>query len=159
MNQQEPTGINEGNPYEKLEPKHRRAIDLRLEFFKYKYIAGDLKLEEQTVRAWFMTDGVCYAAYQFKVAERAKENEEMAAKIRQELSDLTPEAITVIKTNLSKGNLEAALKVLAINGIVEVHKFEVDDKNKEKIDTIGKFINQIGSYAKKITDRGDTATS
>jgi Sigma-70, region 4. len=61
--------------YDKLNPTHQRAIDLRLNGVKYKDIATELNIKEQTVRSWFIKDGICYFAFNQMKKEREKEKE------------------------------------------------------------------------------------
>lgn len=152
-------GLQKYNPYEDLSPKHQKAVDLRLEFYKYKFIAFKLKVQEQTVAEWFMEGGICKAAYDWKIENRKRENEEMNAKIRQELQDLSPEAILVLKQAMSKGDARTALEILAINGIVVTQKIEVDLGNKEKIEEFSNLIDEVSQYARRQFNKGNTKPS
>lgn len=141
--QQSTTEINEPNPYDKLDKDKQTAVDLRLEFWKYRYIGEKLSVAEQTVRTWFMEGGICREAYNWKKKQRSTENDEMFKEVRKELADMTSEAILVVKNHLKKQSLDAATKVLAINGISPIEKIELDDKNREKLDKINNLIKRL----------------
>lgn len=144
-NSQNFTELTIYNPYEDLSPVHRKAVDLRLEFFKYKYIAHKVKRDENTVRHWFEVGGICKAAYDWMLGVRKVENEEMNIKIRQELQDLSPEAILVLKGALTKGDAKTAIDILAINGIVATQKLDIDLHNREKVDSFSKLLDELST--------------
>ncbi len=145
--------------FEELDAKHQKAVMLRLEFWKHKYIATDLKMSEAYVRSLFAKDGLCYGAYQDLKRLRTKENKDMMKDARQELTDLVPEAIIVVKDSLRKRkDPETAFKVLGIHGISPIEKHEVDTKNKEKIDTISSLIDELTTHV-KLTGKGNSKSN
>ena len=146
------------DPYEELSDMHKKAVDMRLEFFKYKVIAKELGVAEQTVGSWFYVNGLCRAAYEYKAELRKKENEAMILNAKKELEDLIPEAITVIKNKLGKYSLDAALKLLAINGISAIEKVQVDHTNKENISKLNELIETFKNDTTRDNSK-DTPTS
>lgn len=155
---QQSTNIDENNPYDKLDEIYQKAVDMKLEFYKYKYIAEQLKVKEQTARSWFEYHGICMEAYKWKKEQRRKENEEMIENARKELEDMIPEAINVVKSKLWGKNLEAALKLLAINGISAIEKVQVDHTNKENISKLNELIETFKNETTRDNSK-DTTTS
>lgn len=125
--------------FESLEERFQFAIEARLEGMKYKDIAGmlkgrNIKTSERTVRDWFAKGGACYDVYKLMKRERAKEVRAMFKKLRDEYINIAPEAMFTIKSHVRKGNLQAAMHVMEVNGFEPVHK--VEDVTPRKVNVL-----------------------
>jgi hypothetical protein len=119
--------------YEQLNPLHQRAVDLRLNGVKYKDIAQELGLKEQTIREWFIKDGICYFAFNQIKKEREKEKKDLFKEIDQRLKDIAIDAVIVLENTVRKGNWKAAVKALEMAGFEPVHKVaDVTEDEKQK---------------------------
>ena len=138
------TELQELDPYESLEKDdYKTAVDLRLVFWKYNQIAEKLKVKEQTIREWFSINGKCRQADDYRLAQRAKENEEMNASVRKELQDMTIEAVQVVREALKEKNPATAFAILAINGIAPTQSMILDIRNKEKVEKFDSFLDKV----------------
>lgn len=151
--------LDQMNPYDRLDPIHQLAIKLRLEFFKYKYIAEKLNRSESSIEKWFAVGGECHEGLKFMEQKRKEESTEMFKKVREELEALTPEAIIVLRKALTRGDAKTAIEVLAINGIVAKNTLEIDFKNKEKVDAFGKVLDQLQNGKKSTTGKDENPPS
>jgi len=119
--------------YDKLNPTHQRAIDLRLNGVKYKDIATELNIKEQTVRSWFMKEGACFKVFNQIKKEREKEKRDLFKEIDQRLKDIAIDAVIVLENTVRKGNWKAAVKALEMAGFEPVHKVaDVTEDEKQK---------------------------
>lgn len=115
--------------YEQLEPRYRFAIDKRLEFWQYAYIAKALQkngvdVQEKTVRNWFAKNGPCQRVYDEIDRERAKEARRMHKQANKRVERMLPAALVVMESRLEKGSESAAQWVLETNGVTPIKKIE-----------------------------------
>mgnify|MGYP001100767389 CR=1 FL=1 len=119
--------------YEQLKPLHQKAVDLRLNGVKYRDIAKEIGVKEQTVREWFIKDGICYFAFNQIKKEREKEKRDLFKEIDQRLKDIAIDAVIVLENTVRKGNWKAAVKALEMAGFEPVHKVaDVTEDEKQK---------------------------
>lgn len=119
QNQQNSTNLEkiEANPYEQLAEEDRVIVDVRIvQGAKYRRIARMKNVKEQTVRTWFMEGGKFYEAYKWRKAFLVKEVEEENEDAKFQLQEGVADAITVLKTQVAKGNLRAAVELLKMSG-------------------------------------------
>lgn len=118
------------NPYDALNERHQKAVELRLNGVKCNDIARQLKEKEQTVRWWLSRNGPCYKALIYLKKVRRKEKKELFNQIEERLKDIAIDAVIVLENAVRKGNLKGALKVLEIVGFQAVQQFmDVTPKN------------------------------
>lgn len=119
QNQQKSTKLKniEANSYEQLSEDEKVIVDTRIiQGAKYRRIARMKNVKEQTVRTWFMEGGQYYAAYQWRKDFLAKEVQEENEDAKFQLQEGVGDAITVLKTQVAKGNLRAAVELLKMAG-------------------------------------------
>ena len=114
------------NNLKELKPTHQLAVDLRAGGSTYKEIASDPRIasKDQTVRSWFMADGICHEAFEYKNRLLSEDRWVKMRQIEARLQDLASDALKVIEGEIAQHNLKAAIKVLEMAGFKEVQKIE-----------------------------------
>jgi hypothetical protein len=135
------TELNE-DPFEKLEPHHQMAVEMRLENFAYKDIAAAVKKSEQTVKWWFMKGGICKEAYDHKKVQRAEDRDERYQEIAKQLDEMASDALLVLKRSMKKGSESAAIRVLELAGFTPVQKVKNETPQSEELDLLRKIVDK-----------------
>lgn len=109
------------NPYEALDKLGRELVDLKLSGLNYQQLVEYLgklgeKRQNQTVRDWFSANGKYFAAYQFMKDRKREQVEPEFAAINDEIKEGAVEAISVVRKEVQKGSLKAAMYLLKIAG-------------------------------------------
>jgi len=97
-------------------PKYQLAIELRLLGFTYAQIASNpqVGLKENTIRTWFVKEGVCYFPYKRLQKERQNEYKQIFDKLHLQMREMAIDAVRVLGEAVKKGNLKASIKVLEL---------------------------------------------
>lgn len=112
--------------FEELEPRHQRAIELRLKNMAYHDISKDklIDVAPETVRGWFAKGGICVHAYQVERKQRILDMKERMRDFENKIEALTPDALIVLEQKMRSGNLKAAQDILDRAGYIAVQKVE-----------------------------------
>ena len=110
---------NEHNPYSELTNAQQIAVDMRLTGNSYIQIATHpfINLQEHTIRTWFMNNGVCHDALEWKKKMRSEEREEYYREVESAIKDIGRDAMFALREAINKGNVTAIVKGLEISGI------------------------------------------
>lgn len=111
------------NPYEALvDHRHQAAVDMRVDGYRIRYIAEELKLGESTVKNWFMRGGPCHDAYHFRRQQWADETAKLFDSIHDEIKSGAADAIVTLKQAARNKSILAAIKLLEFAGFQPVEK-------------------------------------
>lgn len=121
-NQQFQQNQQNKNPYEALDEIGKKVVDLKLSGLRYDHIVGYLeklgqKRENQSVREWFIEGGKYFKAYQFMKTKKKEEVEPEFEGIQETIKEGAIDAIYVVRQQIAKGNLKAAMYMLKLAGL------------------------------------------
>jgi hypothetical protein len=114
------------NPYNELSKRDKLAVELRLEGYRYKFIAAKCKVVEDVARAWFAKGGRLHDAYEYMAEERLKEYTTFFSEINERLKEIAVDAVVTLGKNTRKGQTKAASDVLDRVGFKATNKLELD---------------------------------
>ena len=129
------TEIN--NPYEKLDEKHRTAVDMAIAYLPYQQIAKYCEVEYSTVRSWFMTGGICHDAFQQQSKIIREERKEKFKQIREVLEFAAIDAALTLARAAQVPNREgvnASSDILDRVGFKPKEKVELEGQVAEKVE-------------------------
>lgn len=138
-NQQFQQNQQNKNPYEELDKLGKEIVDLKLSGLSYQQISMYLeklgeKRENQTIREWFIADGKYFEAYIYMKDKRREEVEPEFAEIDEHIKEGAIDAMYVVRQQVRKGNLKAAMYLLKLAGFeVEQVKSLNDDSEGIKL--------------------------
>src|SRR5205807_10289735 len=90
---QEDTSIHTAYLVDNLEKVHQEAVYMRFGGKEYMEIAEELKVAYTTVRHWFASDGICYAAHKQLADERSRENRKKFKQLDKKIQEYAPDAL------------------------------------------------------------------
>lgn len=141
------TNINELR-FDQLEPTQQEAILLVFDGWRYEKIAERLKVRYGTIRAWFMTGGICKPAYDQLLKDQAKANMEILEKMNDEIQKALPDALKELIRSAKRGNWQAAVALLDRGGYSPTQKIEATIDQGEKEEVMG-LIKELREKVKK----------
>lgn len=120
-NQQNQQDQQDLNPYEALDKLGKEVVDLKLSGLSYQHISDYLeklgeKTENQTIRKWFMTGGKYHNIFEFMKQKRREDIEPEFAAIEEHIQEGAVDAIQVVREEVRKGSLKAAMYMLKLAG-------------------------------------------
>lgn len=121
--QRKSTSVN--TSYYSLKADEKLAIDMRIQNFATKEIAEMCKVEEQTVRTWFMKGGRLYSAYLSRSSEVNEERKRRFEDIDEQIRDAAADAVLALRAKIKRGNISAAEIILEYSGKQPPKKLDV----------------------------------
>lgn len=117
------------NPYELLDELGKKIVDLKLEGWKYQRLVPLVKLNEQSIRRWFMKGGQYYLAYRWRRNQLLKEALGDFAEAEFHLKQGVADAVVVLKGEIAQKNWKAAVSLLKMTGF-DIQKLIVSEESK-----------------------------
>jgi len=111
------------NPFDELDSKYQKAVMLRLEGYRLKFIAVTLKNKESSVRQWFTDGGICAEAYKQKEQEQKDEVAKLFPTISQGIKEAAIDGLVTLKKK-ARTHLKAAQDALDRAGFGATQKVE-----------------------------------
>ncbi|MBI4038712.1 hypothetical protein HY384_02020 [Candidatus Daviesbacteria bacterium] len=135
-NQQNQQNQQNVNSYEALDKLGKEIVVLKLSGLSYQSIVEYLekigeKRENQTVREWFINGGKYYEAYEFMKAKRHEEIEPEFKAIEGQIKEGAIDAIGVVRDQVKRGNLKAAMYLLKLAGFEVEQIKNISDESEE----------------------------
>ena len=133
------------NPYGSLDELGKKVVDLKLQGLRYEHIVGYLdklgeKRENQTVREWFIEGGKYYEAYQYMKAKKKEEVEPEFEEIDEHIKEGAIDAIYVVRQQVAKGNLKAAMYMLKLAGLEVEQVKNINDSDNEGVQLLREIL-------------------
>ena len=137
-----------------LDMKYQEAVVLRFGGMREIQIAKELSVKYATVRQWFERNGICYAAYQELLKERARLNKKRVKKLEEQIQATLPEMVDVLYESGKRGNWMAAQSLLHIGGHQPVQKQEIKIDSPDK-ENVAESVKDLRKYVKSSTTPSD----
>jgi len=109
---------------EELKPIYLKAIEMRIEGYRYREIARVLKRDEQTVKDWFSISGQLKKPYEQRRKEWIEENEALIKEMQDQFKDASVDAMKALRRRIKAGHVLASINMLDRAGFQPVQKVE-----------------------------------